>query len=261
MILPKTKTSALILPILTIAMSFFVTNTTYATGNTQDNIVKKSYLQGLGVCYELKNGGTEDDYKEGWWLFISNVTDDNYESMTPDQYQLAGEVTTSTYENDFSYKKLFPKEPAKNKIRLPNGWTPESGDSKTNCAHLVNGGDGFSDTIYDRFNKPEAKIQGSSSADDIKKFMEKMGYKKESSSTENGRKCFTITYDWQKYKINDDDSWRQLSNEKGSEKSSEVCADIENGIVTKLSYPNDTMDARYLSLGVDYNSAVPLPTA
>lgn len=254
MILPKTKTSALMLPILTIAMSFFITNTTYAAGNTQDNIVKKSYLQGLGVCYELKNGGTDDDYKEGWGPFTSNVKDDNYESMTPDQYQLAGEVATSTYENDFSYKKLFPKEPAKNKIRLPNGWTPESSDSKTNCAHLVNGGDGFSDTIYDRFNKPEAKIQSNSSADDIKKFMEKMGYKKESSSTENGRKCFTITYDWQKYEINDDDSWRQLSNEKGSEKSSEVCADIENGIVTKLSYPNDTMDARYLSLGVDYMS-------
>lgn len=94
MILPKTKTSALILPILTIAMSFFITNTTYAAGNTRDNIVKKSYLQGLGVCYELKNGGTDDDYKEGWWPFISNVKDDNYESMTPDQYQLAEEVTT-----------------------------------------------------------------------------------------------------------------------------------------------------------------------
>lgn len=255
MILPKTKTSALILPILTIAMSFFITNTTYAAGNTQDNIVKKSYLQGLGVCYELKNGGTEDDYKEGWGIFTSNVLDDNYEPMKPDQYQLAGEVKTSTYENDFSYKKLFPMEPAKNKIRLPNGWTPENGDSKTNCAHLVNGhNDGFTDTIYDRFNKPEAKVQSNSSADDIKKFMEKMGYKQESGSTENGRKCFTITYDWQKYEIKDDDSWRQLSNEKGSEKSSEVCADIENGIVTKLSYPNDTMDARYLSLGIDYSS-------
>lgn len=255
MILPKTKTSALILLILTIAMSFFITNTAYAAGNTQDNIVKKSYLQGLGVCYELKNGGTDDDYKEGWGIFASNVLDDNYEPMKPDQYQLAGKVTTSTYENDFSYKKLFPMEPAKNKIRLPNGWTPENGDSKTNCAHLVNGhNDGFTDTIYDRFNKPEAKVQNNSSADGIKKFMEKMGYKQESGSTENGRKCFTITYDWQKYEIKDDDSWRQLSNEKGSEKSSEVCADIENGIVTKLSYPNDTMDARYLSLRVDYSS-------
>lgn len=256
MILPKTKTSALILLILTIAMSFFITNTAYAAGNTQDNIVKKSYLQGLGVCYELKNGGTDDDYKKGWGIFASNVLDDNYEPMKPDQYQLAGKVTTSTYENDFSYKKLFPMEPAKNKIRLPNGWTPENGDSKTNCAHLVNGhNDGFTDTIYDRFNKPEAKVQSNSSAYDIKKFMEKMGYKQESGSTENGRKCFTITYDWQKYEIIDIDSnWRQLSNEKGSEKSSEVCADIENGIVTKLSYPNDTMDARYLSLSVDYSS-------
>ncbi len=248
------KNKCKFLPFLTLFCFFallFAPNTTYA--DTKDNIVKKSYLQGLGQCYSLKNGGTEDSYKTGIFGW-GTKTNDNGVEMNPNYHQLDGNISISQYYNDFSYRKLFPNEPAVNKIRLPNGWTPENGDSKTNCAHLVNGGhDGFTDTIYDRFGKSDAKVTNSSPITKIDSFMQNMGFKKDNNDITNGRKCFKISFEWQLYNKEDDDNW-EVTSSKGTGESNTICANIEDSKVVSFE-PIDN-DYKYLTIWTDPGGAL-----
>ena len=248
------KNKCKFLPFLTLFYFFallFAPNAAYA--DTKDNIVKKSYLQGLGQCYNLKNGGTEDSYKTGI-LGWGTETNDNGVEMNPNYYQLDGNISINQYYNDFSYRKLFPNEPAVNKIRLPNGWTPENGDSKTNCAHLVNGGhDGFTDTIYDRFGKSDAKVTNSSPITKIDSFMQNMGFKKDNNDITNGRKCFKISFEWQLYNKEDDDNW-EVTSSKGTGESNTVCANIEDSKV--VSFETIDNDYKYLTIWTNVGGAL-----
>lgn len=240
--------------VLAVAIGIFFPNTVGAS--TKETVEKKSYMQGLYTCYTLKMGGSRDHYK-GDNRYNDNGTDlykkRDGEWKVNNWYQIDDEIEANS-NTGFSYRKFFPNEPAANKVNLPNGWTPESGDSKTNCAHLVNGGhDGFTDTIFDRLGKPSAKFEKSSDENTVKTVMNSMGYTSSTSTTAtDGTQCLKIAYHWKKTLFNSSHEERD-SGEEGDAETQCLNFTIEDGKISTYDkdYDNSASWDGYLRLDIN----------
>lgn len=162
-----------------------------AGASTAETVAKKAYLNGLYRCYTLPKS-------------TSNKAGDS------SNYQIRKTTTAGTVGRSTSKisEGITPYKSAGVKIYLPNGWTDEekasSPDAATNCYHLMNGGDGFSDTIYSRFGKAQwgNMLSTTASTAEIESFLTNMGYQKtteEMTPDNKGQKKVHLSYGYKIY--------------------------------------------------------------
>ena len=166
------KKKIIAVALFSIIAGIFVGNNVSAS--TAESIAKKSYLNGLYRCYNMTRNKGDKAKKDGSNYQIRNqMTAGNVEAKT-----------NSTNRAVTQYKK------ATNKVFLPNGWTDETKASKpdaaTNCYHLLNGGDGFSESIYSRFGKKNWEVGLNSKTEDIEAYLLNMGYQKTEDKSGGG---------------------------------------------------------------------------
>ena len=189
------KALKIILGLLCIGIGVGIcSNDSYA--DTLETIGQKSEIQGAYKCYaESKLEKSSASYYE---------PDGSHKSYKAGTYQVRTDV-----KQFFDIRQIAPFPEGTAHVLLPNELTDEkngSKNNKTNCNHLISGadnnigsgGDGFKETIFKRFNKPEPS---SADANNIEA-MKKIGYEPSAGSSGGGSSysneaCIHIKY---KYK-------------------------------------------------------------
>lgn len=249
----KFITSALVIAIALLLNLFahtYAGASNFKNSGTAEAIAKKSYWHSLYTCYSLKNGGDKSYYKKSNRRYNANGTDFKNDSSSGwgqiDSEIEAGKDYSDTW--GFSYRKLFPNHNAKNSVYLPNGLTP-AGDDSSNCAHVINGdawdgGDGFKDTLYDRVGKSSVKFEKSATNEQVKNFMEGMGYTR--NAGEGTTKCIKWSFRWKKERYGEDSGAAQAD---GDGYSNSICFEVSNGqIGDMITYESSAEYTGYLQM-------------
>ena len=189
----------------------YAANSSFPSTKTASDIVYRMNYHTINSCYTAKVGWAKNWYK-GTTRYSHDYVDLSDESIAAVTYQMPGEIEYSQRRENlldpiyhFSWRRIVPNEGAYTQMYFPNGLTPAIDDS-SDCASFYYGddygkdgagGDGWTDTIFDRLGKTDLTFENGDTAAKMEAYMQGMGYTKtlkEGSDEADGTKCMSITY-------------------------------------------------------------------